>query len=92
MHGKVKELEVRIRMIHKEVMTIQAKHTILDDPAPIGALVFTLAEETQTRWFLFLEEHPRLSEGEFFEEWMKIEGRAAANGERRTYRKHIYAT
>ena len=52
---------------------------IFVDPSTIGALVYTLAKETQTRWFLFLGENPGLSEGALFAEWMKMESRAAAN-------------
>ena len=57
-HGKVKDLEACIRMIHMELRKVGTEHTIFDDPATVGALVNTLAKATQTWWFLFLGEHP----------------------------------
>ena len=57
---------------------MQAEHTIFDSPATIGALVCTLAEETQTMWFLFLGKHTGQIKGALLEEWMEIERKAAS--------------
>ena len=40
-----------------KLRVVQAEHIIFDNPATIGVLMCTLAEETQTRWFLFLGKH-----------------------------------
>ena len=40
-----------------KLRVVQAEHIIFDNPATIGVLMCTLAEETQTRWFLFLRKH-----------------------------------
>ena len=66
-------------MIHRVLRTVQAEHTMFNDSATIGTLVCTLAEETQTRWFLFLGEHSGRAEGALFEELMKIKTRETAN-------------
>ena len=39
-HGKVKELEACVRMIHSELRKGEAEHTIFDDLANVGALIY----------------------------------------------------
>ena len=73
-------------MIRKELRKVAAEHTIFDDPATV-VLVFMLAEETQTRWFLFLDKHPEQPQGVLFKKWMGIENTAAAN-----WQTQIFAT
>ena len=71
-HGKVEELEGKIRIISRELNAIHAEHALFNEPVHIGALVYTLAEETQTRWFLCLGKHPWRSKRELFEERMGL--------------------
>ena len=91
-HGKVKQLEGKIQIIRRELKAIHTEHAIFGDPANIGALVYTLAKETQTRWFLFLRKHPQRPQVELLENGWGLKKGPQQIGKYKTLLQYIHTT